>query len=562
MKWNYAERISCIPSDDRISHVLSEILAVRGILPDSQATYLFSTNNYLNDPFLFRDMHLAVERINRAISSSEKIVICGDYDVDGITGTSLLIDFFSRRGVQAAYYIPDRMKEGYGLSEHGVRKAASFGASLIITVDNGSTSKMEVELASSLGMDTIITDHHTPSEYPPLPLAFLNPNITGCRYPFKLLAGVGVAFKLVQGYVRTFETASTALTTELISYLDLVALGTVCDVVPLLEENRFFVQKGIEVLSRRSRPGINALCRAIGVKDESIKASTIGFVIGPRINAAGRVKKADLAISLLTGTDPAVLSKLASELDRANSERQVIEQEILEDAEKRIKKLYNKIDNDIITGIVIDGDWHPGVIGIVASRIMEKYFRPTVLIALQDGIGRGSARSIPSYHILEGIMQAQDLLAGCGGHKFAAGFTIKKEMIPAFRESFEAHVRSMLCADDLVPAIKIDRLVCESELSMELAQQIMLMEPFGAGNPAPVLAVEGMAVSGEKVVGDKHLALIMRGSHTKIDAIGFNKSELIKKLDGNKFALCGNLKVDSFRGKKKLKFYFKDIAPA
>lgn len=502
-----------------VSPLLGQLMINRGIsdLADAKR-YLAGDLTMLADPFLMADMARAVERIGQALAEGESIVVYGDYDVDGQTASALLVSVFrelSRAPEKISFYIPNRMDEGYGLNSDALRYLASK-TSLVVTVDCGIASLVEAELARELGMDLIITDHHEPGDELPRAYAVLNPKRTGCSYPEKDLAGVGVAFRLAQAVGRSFGR-------DFYEYLDLVALGTVADIVPLMGENRIMVKRGLEAMTREPRVGIAALLEVSGVKGP-VRASDLGFRLGPRLNAAGRMSDPDIAVRLLLSEDPDVARELALKLDGENSHRQDVERRIVKEASDRILEL----GLDKSPGIVVAGrDWHPGVIGIVASRLVEEFYRPTIVVSLNDGVGTGSARSIAGFSMYEGLKECSDLLVRFGGHTMAAGLTVTEDNLPAFTEKFAQVCAERLTPDLLSPKLAIDAEVSLGDVTEDLVRELALLEPTGMGNPAPVLKVEGSIVNW-RIVGRQgnHLSFIMRADNQEERrAIAFGLAE-------------------------------------
>lgn len=507
-----------------ISPLLAQLMINRGI-QDAEAakTFLACDLADLADPFLMRDMDRAVARIDKALKDGEPIVVYGDYDVDGQTASAVLVSVFrelSSNPHAIQFYIPNRMDEGYGLHAEALDSLRSR-AKLVITVDCGITSVKEAALARQWGLDLIITDHHEPGPELPDAVAVLNPKRPGCPYPEKQLAGVGIAFRLAQalgkGRGRDFH-----------EHLDLVALGTVADLVPLLGENRILAKRGLERMAKTSRVGLRALMEVSGV-DEDVKASDLGFRLGPRLNAAGRLSDPTLSVQLLLTDDPQLAQRLAAQLDAENATRQEIERRITAEAAALI--LERGLHKE--PGIVVAGEgWHPGVIGIVASRLVEEFYRPTVVVSLADGVGTGSARSIAGFDLHGGLMQCRHLLERCGGHTMAAGLTVRAENLEAFAQRFVEVCRASLSEDQLKPRLFVDAEVGLGDVTEELVEELALLEPTGLGNPAPVLQVGGSIVEW-RCVGRQgtHLKFTLRdGELRERDAIAFGLAEQASSL--------------------------------
>ncbi|NQU06009.1 MAG: single-stranded-DNA-specific exonuclease RecJ, partial [Calditrichaeota bacterium] len=415
----------------KLPRTVVRVLNNRGFTElDKVRDFLNPETSQLHDPFIIRDMDLAVNRVITALREREEILIFGDYDVDGITSVSLLYLFLKDLCGQVSFYIPDRATEGYGISTAGIEEARKKGASLIITVDCGITSVNEVKFAAKYGIDVIVSDHHEPGEILPDAVAVLDPKRADCEYPFKELAGVGVAFKLVQGIVQKLELDSSY--TE--KYLDLVAIGSAADIVPLVDENRVFVRVGLDKLNRDGQEGILTLIETAGFQPGRIDVGHIIYGLAPRINAVGRLGSASPAVELLITKNHMNAQKIAAELEEKNRQRKEIDNKTLIEALDIIDSFYNS-EHDSVVVLAGEG-WHPGVIGIVASRIIEKYFRPTIMISIENGIGKGSARSIPNFDLYGALKSCSNLLIQFGGHKYAAGLTIDAKKIPEFRIRF------------------------------------------------------------------------------------------------------------------------------
>ena len=508
--------------------LIAQLLVNRGITKITAARqFLDPKLSNLNEPTKMNGMSDAVDRIKRAIDGGEKIYIYGDYDVDGITSVSLLMPCLKELGGEVDYYIPNRLDEGYGISRDGVAELKEKGCGLMITVDCGISAVEEIKMANEAGMDVIITDHHQPGEELPAALVTLNPKLEDSGYPFDRLAGIGLAFKLAQALVGD---ASGKDKTLLQDQLDLVALGTIADVAPLVDENRVMTKFGLEELNKMERIGVRALCEVSSVKEGEVSVGTVGFRLGPRINAAGRVDTAHSAVKLLTTDSYEEALEIAKKLDAINKERQNIEREILGAARKQL----HKFDLAQEKGLVLAGNgWHPGVVGIVASRLQEQYYRPTIVISLEGDAGRGSARSIPEFDIFHGLTQCSHLLEKFGGHKAAAGLAIAKENIGEFRKEFSRVVAETLEPDDLKPKALIDVDIAMSELTMELVEQLALLEPHGLGNPRPSVALRGLSMKGiPRIVGKTgaHLQVMVSDGQQSLKGIAFNRADMEREL--------------------------------
>ena len=434
--------------------------------------------------------------------------------------------FLKSAGVNVSYYIPERIAEGYGLNADAISKLAERGVALLITVDCGISDHPEVKLAKELGMDVIVTDHHEVPDYLPPAYAIINPKQSGCPFPFKNLAGVGVAFNFIIALRATLRDEGFWKEKEvpnLKEYLDLVALGTIADVVPLVDENRIFVKYGLMELTASTKPGIIALKEISGLNDVPINAGMVGYRLAPRINAAGRVGKGVDGVRLLTSESYDEAASIAKLLDDGNKERQGLEEVILREATEMVE---SGLISDRKSIVLASESWHPGVIGIVASRIAEKYYRPTVMIAIKDGVGKGSARSIHSFMLYEGLKECSHLLNEFGGHDYAAGLSINEENIEKFRDAFERVASNKLSDEDMVPEMDIDATMDLNDVTEGLVNELDNLAPFGEANPEPLLCSTGLGIADCKVVGNNHLKMRVKQGRTVRDAIGFGMGNL------------------------------------
>jgi single-stranded-DNA-specific exonuclease len=539
---------------------VAAILVNRGIVePDEALRFLSPSLASIHDPFLLLGMDKGVSRLSSALEKGETVCVYGDYDVDGITAVALLIDFFRRIGLSCFYHIPLRLEAGYGLSEDGINSIAARGARVIITVDCGITSVVEAELCASLGIDLIVTDHHMPGATIPAAFAVINPLQPGCPFPFKYLAGVGVAFFLMMALrSRLRKEGHFAARSEpnLREYLDLVALGTVADIVPLLDENRLFVRYGLAELTTARRTGIQALKEAAGVKGE-VNCGAVGFRLAPRLNAAGRLEDAALGVELLLCEERQRSRAMAAELDAGNTERQALEQAILREALAMVRENPHLRRRKSI--VLASETWHPGVIGIVASRIVDMFHRPTILIALQDGTGKGSGRSIPNFHLYDALNACSGLLVKFGGHKYAAGLSIDEATLEGFVESFDEVAGGLLSPADLIPELSIDALLRPEEITMELAETLAGLAPFGIGNPEPVFLLEGARVKDSRVMKEHHLKLRLEAGGGELEAIGFNMAE--GRDIPEMVAVAFSLQINEWNGRKSVQLRLRDFKP-
>ena len=507
--------------------VISSILISRGIDTFDKAKLFFRGKlDDLHDPFLLKDMKKAVERIVQALENNEKILIYGDYDVDGITSVSLLYLLLNKLGADVSFYIPHRVQEGYGIAKAGIDEAQKNGINLIISVDCGITAIDEVEYARQLNIDFIISDHHEEGPELPKACAILDPKCKDSNYPYQELAGVGVAFKLAQALVRSLNEDDSVAN----EYLDLVAIGSTADIVPLIDENRIFVKEGLKNFNTTKKAGLKALLKVASMTDKAIGTGQIVFVLAPRINAVGRMGNAEDAVRLLTTDDWEEAWEIANILENENRARKSIDEVTFKEAKLIVDEEYDSSNN---YGLVIaKDDWHPGVIGIVASRVVEKYYRPTIMISVNTDVGKGSARSITGFDIYNAIKQCDDLLLAYGGHKYAAGLTIEKEKIPEFRERFNKIAEAELTEDLIIPKLKIYGEIRLSEITPRLVQLLKLFAPFGPQNMRPVFQSSNVQVVGSAtVVGRNHLKFKVQQDGVIFDTIGFNLGNLIYRID-------------------------------
>lgn len=550
-------QISAFASELNIPTSIARILLNRGIDSFEKAKTFFRPNlSETHDPFLLRDMEIAVDRLVRAIRGKENIVIYGDYDVDGTTSVSMLYLFLTRLGVRPKFYIPDRLRDGYGLSEQGIREIHSWGADLIVTTDCGITAVQEVRLANELGMDVIVTDHHEPAEELPPGLAVLNPKRPDSNYPFKELAGVGVAFKLLQGVSRAMGLSGEAFE----DLLDFVAIGSAADIVPLTGENRILVHEGLQRLSETEKIGLKALMQSSGLRPTNLGTGQIVFILAPRINAVGRMGSAARAVHLLISENPRQAANIASILEKENQTRKSIDEETFRQAESILEREFDPERDRVI--VLAHKGWHPGVIGIVASRIVEKYYRPTVMIALEDGTGKGSARSVPGFDIYQALKSCEKLMTGFGGHKYAAGLSIQAENIPALRECLNRYAWQTMTEDTLIPKIHVDSPLELREIDGKFWGLLKRFAPFGPQNMRPVFMSRNLQVVGSpQIVGSNHLKFKVRQNGLVIDAIGFNLGHLLYRIEPGRKNLDMVYVIDEneYLGRKTLQLRVKDL---
>ncbi len=545
-----------------ISHTVAKILVNRGITGIEHAErFLRSSFEDLHEPFLLPDMEKAVRRIIHAIRSDETIFVYGDYDADGITATSLLVRFFQDIGKKAEYHIPRRLEEGYGITIGALEKIKAAGASLVVTVDCGISSVTELRVARAMGLDVIITDHHEPPETIPEALAVVNPRLPGCEYPFKGLAGVGIALKLVQAInagLAGKDKAGPGLDVSLLKYLEIVGLGTVADVVPLRGENRILVKHGLKVLKESGRAGIQKLKEVALVREDNLSVGTIGYQMAPRLNASGRLGEAGAGVRLLLTDDPEEATEIAHDLEAMNRERQEIEEKILDDARSMI---VCAPDYNYCSIVLHSSEWHQGVIGIVASRLVEEFYRPTILVSMAGETGKGSARGIPGYNLYQGLERCRDLLEAFGGHKFAAGLSLKKENFGRFKEKFEEAVKNTLTPEDFVPWLRIDSEVRLKDLDWKVYSEIKSVSPFGPANPEPVFESGPLQVMYPKIVGKNHVRMKLSQDGFAMNSIAFNMGERYQGLAMKKVFINAAfaLSASEWQGESTLQLNVRDI---
>jgi len=540
--------------------VVVQILYNRDIREPEQVQSFLNQDRPLHDPFLLKGMDVAVARIVQAVERGERVAVYGDFDADGVTSTALLTQTLRALGATVAPYIPDRVDEGYGLNPDALERLARRGARLVITVDCGIRSVVEVAYGNRLGLDMIVTDHHSVGPRLPPALAVINPKQPGCAYPFKELAGVGVAFKLAQALLQTLPPSVIKHALSKKHLLDLVALGTVSDVVPLLGENRSLVQRGLAQLSKPGRKGLLALMEKASVRPERVNSTAIGFILGPRINAAGRLHSAMLAYYLLMTGDQEKAVHYAEQLNHLNQERQRLTLEATELARSQVVDEAGRVPYLLF---VASSDFKAGLVGLVASRLTDEFYRPAVVIEWGEEESRASCRSIPEFHITQALDECADLLVRHGGHAAAAGFTARNDDLPALQERLQNLAQQALSAVDLVPCLQIDaELTLGAEL-YDLYNQIALLQPFGEGNPEPVFISRGLQVGSRQAVGQEgqHLRLAVSDGQIWWDAIAFRRGAETEQLP-DRIDLAYQLDMNEWNGQKRLQLVVQDWRPA
>lgn len=513
-----------------ISNVLAELLIRRGISNFFEAKDFFRPDmEKLHDPFLMDGMEQASHRVITAITNNEKIFVYGDYDVDGTCSTALMYLFLKDLEADAEFYIPNRITEGYGISLPSIDYMRRQGASLIITVDCGITAVEEVDYASSFGIDTIICDHHQSKEKLPDALAVLDPIKPGCNYPFKFLSGAGVAFKLARAVGDRIGKKDMPL-----KYIDLVAIAAAADIVPLIGENRILVREGLERINTSPRPGIKALIESARMFPGNLSAGQIVFTIAPRINAVGRLGDARRAVELFTCQSKEEAERLARVLEDENLARRKIDEVTFSHAVSLAEEIID-FEND--RAIVLhNDDWHPGVIGIVASRLVEKYYRPSIMLTTIDGVAKGSARSIPGFNIYEALERSEDFLLQFGGHEAAAGLAMEIDRVPDFRKHFNAILNNSLTPEDILPEIHIDTKISLADITPKFVRILEQFAPFGPKNMRPVFIAENVSSANlPRIVGNNHILMCIRqnGADKVFDSIGFNLGNYTPQIEKN-----------------------------
>ncbi|MDF2590648.1 MAG: exonuclease RecJ [Clostridia bacterium] len=539
-----------------VSEMFARTLINRGLDDiDKVNRFLKADISDLYDSFLLTDMENAVDRILMAIEENEKICIYGDYDVDGITSTALCVNILRKLEADVMYYIPVRAEEGYGLNSEAIDYIAEQGVNLIITVDCGIRSVDVVEKVNEKGMNIIITDHHECGDILPDACAVVNPHRNDSGYPFKELAGVGVAFKLMQGI-----TESIGYRELLYDVIDIAAIGTIADVVPLLDENRIIVKNGLEKLMSTENIGLKALIDTCDLADKQISSYNIAFIIAPRINAAGRLADAGRCVELLITDDEALAYEIAKELEVENKERQRIEAEILEQAIAKVNEDKDFANSRVL--ILDELNWHPGVIGIVASRIVEQFSKPAVLIGRDMEVGKGSGRSMSGFNLYEAMNRCSELFEKFGGHEMAAGLTIKSNKIDAFRKKINEIADEMLQGKELLPEILVDYKLEPTDINLQVAKQLKELEPFGMGNPNPNFVCRNMQVIDKKQVGanNKHLSLNLYDGNNNVKAIAFNMGNLYNVLSSSrKIDIICCMDINQWNDNETVQLVIKDI---
>ena len=545
------EKTNKIVDENNLSYLLSSILANREITTKEQIRkFLNPTRDDFHNPFLMPDIEKAVERILKAIENQEKVIIYGDYDVDGITSITVLKQFLAERNLHVGEYIPNRLNEGYGLNKPAIKKIQEEGYTLIITVDCGISAIEEVKYAQELGMEIIVTDHHEPIEELPKCLAVVDAKRKDCNYPFKQLAGVGVVFKLIQAISIKLELDAK----EYLKYLDIVCIGTISDIVPLIDENRVITKLGLKLIPITKNIGLKVLIDSIGFSE--INSTAVSFGIAPRINACGRMGIENEALELFLTDNYEDASQIVKRLNQYNIERQEIEKQIFKQAIETIEK-ENKDKPCIILG---HEEWHHGIIGIVASKVTEIYFKPSILICFENNEGKGSGRSIPGYNLHDAVMNCDKYVEKFGGHSMAIGINVKKENFEKFKKEFEEYTQKCNISD-IIPIIKIDNEIDIRKINIQDVKDLDLLEPYGEANKKPLFIIKNLKIQSIRSLSEgKHLKLKLGIDNYIIDAIGFNMGNLNEEyLIGDKIDIVGTIEINSFLKNEQIQINLKDI---
>ncbi len=554
-KWEVCQededKVIELANKSHLSMLLASILINRNIDTSQKVEkFVNPIRNDFHDPFLMPDMEKAVDRILKAIETNEKVMIYGDYDVDGITSITVLKKFLLDRGLEAGEYTPNRLEEGYGLNKEAVKSIYEQGYTLMITVDCGISGNEEIAYARELGMEVIVTDHHEQGEEIPNCLAVIDAKRKDNQYPFNQLAGVGVVFKLIQAMSMKLELDAK----EYLKYLDIVCVGTISDIVPLVDENRVIAKLGLKLVAMTKNVGLRTLLNSIGYK--KIDSNTISFGVAPRINACGRMGAQEEALKLLLTESQEEADEITETLNQYNQERQATEKAIFEEAVQQIEQS----EKDSPCLVVGNEKWHHGVIGIVSSKVTELYFKPSILICFEEEEGKGSGRSIPGFDLHEALMNCGTYIERFGGHSMAIGITVKKENFENFKKEFQEYAKSKGIGD-IVPIIKIDEETTLKNVSLETVKQLSLLEPYGEANKVPLFLIRNLKIQSIRTLSEgKHLKVRLGQDSYMIDAIGFGIGEWAENyLIGDKVDVVGSLEVNSFNGNEQVQLVIKDM---
>ncbi len=552
-RWRIKEettnRVDEIASKFNLSSITAKVISKKNLTDEEITKYLNPTRKDFYDPFLMPDMDKAINRICLAIKNNERIIIYGDYDADGITSTTILKRFFRDRGINIDAYIPNRLDEGYGLNKEAIQNIAEEGYKLIITVDCGITAIDEVSLAKELGVDVVITDHHEPLDTLPNAVAVVDCKRKDNKYPFTQLAGCGVAFKLIQAYSQKLKINEN----ECLKYLDIVCIGTISDIVPLVDENRVIAKLGLLLVKQTKNLGLREILRTAGFK--KLDSYAISFGVSPRINACGRMGHQEIALQLFLTDDPIEARKCANEIEEYNRIRQETEKRIYEEARILAEK-----ESDKPCIILGKENWHHGVIGIVSSKITENYYKPSILLCFEGENAKGSGRSISGFDLHEAIVACSTHLKNFGGHSMAIGLSLDTKDFNDFKDEFNQYASSKI-TEELVPEILIDEVVTEKDISIEAVKELSLLEPFGEANAQPLVMIKGLKIVSIRTLSEgKHLKLTLKSDNSLIDVIGFNLGTYADDFQiEDKIDVVGNLEINSFNNMDKIQINLKDL---
>ena len=567
--WIYSDKIdeagTSLVRELGIHPLIARILTHRGITsPEEAKKFIFPSLGDLHNPFVMQDMEKGVDRTIDAVVKGEHIVVYGDYDADGITATVALVKFLQSINGLVSFYIPNRINEGYGLNNDAIDRLEKRSTKLIITVDCGSSDRDEVAHAGSRGIDVIVLDHHEVPDILPDAQAVINPHRHDCAFPFKHLAGVGVVFNFLialRGKLRNLGFWDGRDYPNLREYLDLVALGTIGDLVPLVDENRIFARFGIDLINENRRTGISALRTVSGYENRDVDSEASSFSLIPRINAAGRIGSSDNSVQLLLTHDKGDAFRSAELLDLQNRERQEMERLILEEILEEIESRVNMDETYFL--VFASPRWHPGVIGIVASKLVNRYYRPAFLISLQDGIGKGSGRSIAEFNLYDGLKNTcESLLLSYGGHRFAAGITIREQDISSFAAILNEETKKCLGGERAVQKTTVDARCSLDDIDHDLVSQIAMLSPFGNGNPEPLFMMSGAKILSATVVGNNHLKMWLGREGKSFDAIWFNNGHLFQTLTGATVDVVFSPQINDWNGGRSIQLKIRDISIA
>ncbi len=548
------EEVNRISNEYEINKLLATILYNRNIVDDEDIrTFLNPTRNDFHNPYLMPDMEKAIDRIQEAIEKKEKVIIYGDYDVDGITSITVLKQFLAERGLEVDSYIPNRLDEGYGLNKDAIDKIVEKKYDLMITVDCGISGLEEIDYANSLGLQTIVTDHHEPGEVLPNALAVVDAKRKDNEYPFNQLAGVGVVFKVIQAISIRYNLDEK----EYLKYLDIVAVGTISDIVPLVNENRVITKLGLKLAQVTKNVGLKSLLEASGYK--KVDSTTISFGLAPRINACGRLGHEKLALQLFLSDNQKEAMEISNKLNEYNRERQETEKEIFNQAIQKIEK--DRTENGEKAVIVLgDERWHHGVIGIVSSKITDMYFKPSILICFEGNEGKGSGRSIPGFDLYKALNECKTYINRFGGHSMAIGITVEKNNFGKFKKEFEEYAENSNISE-IIPVIQIDKQLSLKDISIVAVSELKLLEPFGEANKMPLFLFKNLKISSIRTLSEgKHIKMCLKEDNYSIDAIGFNLGNLVDEyLIGDKIDIVGSLEINQFNGMESVQINVKDV---